>query len=121
MIEGALSMQWRKLLDEHIARFGFPETYLDIFRKQKEILRLKIERMTSDDVSLGVFIDMAERDLKELEVVSKSGGGTFHDLKAIVELEWGHLNPMVVTVGEFYSYVKILQSRKRKAKQADGK
>lgn len=108
-----LKKLWRDLLEQFIARFGFSENILDIDAKEVEIGRLRVERLVNSDRSLGAIIEIAERELAEMKRETVSGNS--HELKAIVELEWGYLNPMVITVSEFHSYVKILQARNKKA------
>ena len=107
-----LGILWRKILDQFIDRFGFSDNSLEIIRKQKEIIALTVDKIANDNKSANAFIKIAEEQLKALQANDK--GMNFHELKALVELEWGHLNPMIVTVGEFYSYVKILQDRAKK-------
>ena len=107
----ALSIVWRKLMDEYIERFGFSENFLEIVRKQKEILNLKVKRIVESDRSVNAFIKISEQELSELQQQDK--GGDFWQSKAYIEKGMGiRINPLECSVAEFYSYFTVLKQKR---------
>ena len=115
----ALRLVWRKLLDEYISEFGFCENFLDIIRKQKEIVMYRVNKIVNDDKSVNAFIKVCERELAELQ--KESQGGSFIETKSYIEKGMGFaINPFRCSVSEFYGYVKILsRQNKRTATNSD--
>lgn len=102
----ALGILWRKLLDEFIERFGFSENFLEIARKQKEILRLKIQKATDEDKSVNVFIKIAEEELIAMQQSIQMGN--FYELKGALDRAGFYTEPMSTSVAEFYTHVQTL-------------
>lgn len=113
----ALAIRWRKLMDEYIARFGFSENFLEICRKEKEILIYKSKRIANNDKSQNAFIKVAERDLDELK--NGAGGGDFWELKAYLEKNGFRINPFKTSVSEFYTSLKMLSKQFKKTASAE--
>lgn len=109
----ALSILWRQILDEHIGKFGFAEGYLEITRKQKEIIRLKVERIVNEDKTLNAFIKIAEDELREIES-SSTKSSNFYEIKGILEKNGFRIQPFETTVEEFYTHVQTLTKQLRK-------
>lgn len=109
----ALSILWRQILDEHIGRFGFAEGYIEIVRKQKEILRLRVDRIVNEDRSLNAFIRIAEDELSDLES-NKSKGSNFYEIKGVLEKNGFKIHPFKTTVEEFYTHVQTLTKQLKK-------
>lgn len=108
LIKGyALAILWREILDEHLEKFGFSPGFLEIHRKQKEILRLKVDRIVNEDKSLNAFIKIAEDELSEMEFVG-SKGTNFYEIKGILEREGFRINPFETSTEEFYTHVQTM-------------
>lgn len=111
-----LGLRWRKLMDEYVARFGFSENFLEICRKEKEILLYKAKRIANNDRTVNAFIKVAEKDLEELK---KDGtGGNFWELKAYLEKNGFRINPFETSVSEFYTSLKMLSKQFKKTASA---
>ena len=116
MAAWALIAIWKQIMDQYIAKFGFPDHYLEILRKQMEIARHRVTRMTTGDKTVGAFIKIIEQEIEELQ--RDTTGGNFYELKAWIEkgMGIGHIDPMRITVAEFYSYYKIVEKKSKKVK-----
>ena len=101
-----LKIRWRKLTEEYIERFGFSDSFIEITRKQKEILRLKVQRMVDGDKSANTFIKICEEELSEMKGSEVSGN--FWELKGSLDRSGFDIRPMETTVSEFYTHVKTL-------------
>lgn len=109
----ALSIVWRKLLDEYIARFGFSENFLEIIRKEKEIAMHRVKRIVDSDRSVNAFIQICQQELTELQKAGQ--GGDFWQSKAFIEKGMGiKINPFECSVGEFYSYFKTIATMNKR-------
>lgn len=105
----ALSALWDRVYDEYIERFGFSEGFLRILNKRKEITNLRNEKMQTDDLSIQTFIDVAGEELKQL-IADATGKTDFYESKADMERVLGFtLNPRIVTVAEFNSYISSIK------------
>ena len=113
----ALRIQWRKLLDEYIERFGFSENFLEIVRKQKEILQFKVKRIVESDRSVNAFIKISEQELSELQKDDK--GGDFWQLKGTLDKAGFNIRPMETSVSEFYTHVKTLMNQNKRTSNAE--
>jgi len=110
MIRGyALAIIWRRILDEYIAKFGFSDNFLAIARKQKHLIRLKVQRAVNDDRSTNLFIKIAEDELKSLQ--SSHDATYFYELKGALDIAGFNINPMETSVAEFYMHLKTLSKQ----------
>ena len=99
-------------MDEYIARFGFSEEFIDIIRKHKEIASYVARRLHTGDNTLIAFQQIAELELENMTKANKAGD--FFELKATIETQMGFIiDPMRVSVGEFYSYITLIRKKKR--------
>ena len=112
--EIVLKKTWKKLTEEYISRFGFGDEFLDIARKQKELIRLKVDRAISGDRSLNVFIKIIEDELLELQKPGTSGN--FWELKGALDRAGFDIRPMETSVSEFFTHVRTL-SKQNKTKE----
>lgn len=109
----ALAVIWREIMDEFVSKFGFSEQYLELIRKEKELAMYLRDKIVNDDKSLNSYIRACEREIEELN--NEMTGGDFFEVKAWIEKEMGFiLNPMIVTVTEWHSYIKIIKSKSKK-------
>lgn len=105
----ALSNLWDRIYDEYIERFGFAEAFMRILNKRKEITNLRNEKMQTDDMSVQTFIDVGTEELERL-IAEATGKTDFYESKADMERILGFvLNPRVVTVAEFNSYISSIK------------
>lgn len=101
------------MYEQFIKEFGFSENFLDIVRKQKEILNLKINKIVTEDKSIQTFIDVCDFELEGLRKMGE--GGNFMELKTHIEKTIGiKINPMECTVTEFYGYVKYIEKESKR-------
>ena len=54
------------LYKQYIERFGYSEQFIDVMSKKREIALLKVDYITTGDKSLKVFIQIAEKELEEM-------------------------------------------------------
>lgn len=113
----ALSILWRQLLDEHVAKFGFSDSYIALARKQKENFRLRIERIVNEDKSLNAFIKITEDELIELQSGTEKGS-SFYEIKGALERAGFKIHPMKTSVEEFSTHVRTLLKQLRQQKTA---
>lgn len=114
MRKHALQIMWRQMIDQYIARFGFSESFLEIFRKEKEVVSLKLQRIANSDKTLNAFIGIAEAELSQIKEQSKSG--SFDALLAAVDKFMGYsIDPMRCSVSKFYSYVAMMDRQNKLA------
>lgn len=112
----ALRILWRELLEQYVQRFGFSESFLEAFRKEKEIVSMGFQRMASNDRSLNAFIKIAEQELAEIKNQGKRG--TFDQTLASVEKFMGYsIDPARCSVSKFYSYIALMDRQAKLAKQ----
>jgi hypothetical protein len=112
----AFTLLFRKLQDEFIIRFGLSDEYVNILNKELQIFKLRAERLASGDKSTGIFISVAEFELEAMNKNMK-GGQEFNILKAYMERALSFtINPKVISVAEFYSYLSILKKDAQTAK-----
>lgn len=110
---------WIEIYDEMIARFGFSDEFLDLYRKDKEITILKAEMVISNDKTKQAFIKIAEIELDGIrENIDKfSGKITFDEAKGFMESQMGfRINPYECTVAEYYGYMMTMKKLNKKAK-----
>ena len=75
---------------------------------------MKVDRIANKNKGLNAFISIAEDELNAM--MNEGKGGDFFELKAWVESSMRFtIDPMRTTVGEFFSYVKLIQSRAKQA------
>lgn len=114
-------MLWRDILSQFIDRFGFGESAIERMRKEKEIALITVDMIVSGDKSKKTLIDIV-RD--ELETIQKeSTGGEFWEIKSSIEQYMKFsINPMRTSVGEFYSYLKLIEKQiKKNGREANKK
>jgi len=113
-----LAVQWRKLYDEFIAEFGFSESFLEIVRKQKQIAKLLVKKITTDDPTLETMIAICEMELADMQRIGNSV--SFYQAKGMVEKEMGmKLDLHQCSVKEYYNYIKLIeQEHGRRSNQA---
>ncbi len=113
-----LKKVWKDLIDEYISKFGLSEEYIDIARKQKELIRLKVERAVNGDKTLTAFIKIIEQELIELQRPRKDTN--FWELKGALDRAGFDIRPMETSVTEFFTHVRTLVAQnKSKEKYAD--
>lgn len=113
--EIALASIWNQIMEEYIKRFGFTEEYLEIVRKQKEIAQHQMKRIITGDRTIETFIQICKNELKQMQ--NDMTGSNFWELKGHIEKGMGFvINPMRVTVAEFYSYIKILEKQAKRTR-----
>lgn len=110
-----LARLWEKIYDEYIVRFGLSEEFADILKKQKEIARLIVERITTGDKSILTLIKIAELELEMIE--KRIAKGDFNMMKGYMEQGLGFsIDTRKTTVAEFYSYIKVLKHGRKQGK-----
>ncbi len=112
-----LGLKWRELEEQYIARFGFSQNFLNIIRKEKELLKLKAERISNQDKTLNIFINIIQDEITAMK--TDKGGSNFYESKAYVEKGMGfRIDPLHTSVSEFYSYIEVIkkQAPQKKAK-----
>lgn len=113
----ALQTKWGVVYDGYIERFGLSEDYLKLIEKKKEIAALKVERMATGERSINTFIKIAELELEEMQKGNGREEVDFYESKAHVEKQLGFaLDPMKITVSEFYSHIKVLKQTNKPQK-----
>lgn len=104
-----LSIQWRRLLDQFVEKFGFSDDFIESQRIIKEILRLKIQRAVNDDRSVNPMIQLAEEELAILKKEKKSSN--FWELKGSLDRSGFNVIPLQTSVTEFYTHVHTLSKQ----------
>tara|TARA_R110000868_G_scaffold35798_1_gene127838 strand:- start:9173 stop:9670 length:498 start_codon:yes stop_codon:yes gene_type:complete len=113
----ALQTKWGVVYDGYIARFGLSEDYLKLIEKKKEIAALKVERMETGSKALNTFIKIAELELNEMQKGDGREEVDFYESKSHVEKQLGFaLDPMKISVSEFYSHIKVLKQSTKQQK-----
>ena len=113
----ALQTKWGVVYDGYIARFGLSEDYLKLIEKKKEIADLKVERMETGSKALNTFIKIAELELNEMQKGDGREEVDFYESKSHVEKQLGFaLDPMKISVSEFYSHIKVLKQSTKQQK-----
>lgn len=107
--ELALKKVWNDLTEEYISKFGFSEDYIEIARKQKELIRLKVDRAINGNKSANAFINIIEQELSELQKPRVSGN--FWKLKGALDRAGFDIRPMETCVTEFFTHVKTLMKQ----------
>lgn len=117
-----LSRVWRNIYDEYIKRFGFSKLFIEIMEKKQEIYVLKCQRIETGDDSMNLFIEVAKKELEELEKRSKADPMSMYQSKLSMEKILGfRLDPKVVPVEEYYSYIEGVKKLAEKIPHKNGR
>ena len=96
---------WDEIYNEYISEFGFPEDYIDILNKKKEICRLKNEFIQTDNRLLINFINIAESELETS--LNKEEGMKFESVVVNLEKYLGRkVDVKKITVYEYNNYIR---------------
>lgn len=117
MMGYVLSDAFTSIQNQFVDRFGLSSEYADYLNKRREILELRREKIVSGDESIETIINIA---IKELEQMKKglARAESFNEIKANMEQALGfQINPLTVSVSEFYSYISSLNKRAQRQKQ----
>jgi hypothetical protein len=104
-----ISEVWKKLYSQYINQFGFSEKFLEIIYKKREIALLKVDYITTSDKSLKVFIQIAEKELEEMNGADVD----FYESKSMLEKNLGfYIDIHKMTVAEYYSHFQVAKKIK---------
>lgn len=109
-----LKKVFRAIENEFLKVFGFPRRFALIMEKKKRIADLKLKKIIKKDKSIQNYINRHERELRAM--LGNSQEGTSMDIyqgKIIIERSNPglHLPLNVVSVREFYSYLKDIENK----------
>jgi hypothetical protein len=109
--KAALFVAWEKIFESYIERFGFSDEFRAIIEKRSEIAQLTNEKIQSGDRSIQTIIEIAGKELRDLEQ-RVSGKMDFYEYMASIERILGrNLDPERCTVVKFFSIVNDLKKR----------
>lgn len=112
-----LSDSFAAIQNQFVARFGLSSEYADYLNKRREILELRREKIVSGDDSIETIINIAQAELEQMKK-SLAQTDSFNEIKANMEQALGfQINPLTVSVSEFYSYISSLNKRAQRQKQ----
>lgn len=101
---------WETICNQYIQSFGFGSNQLKVWKKEKQIALLCIERCETEDETIGTFIDIAEAELERMQKKNKNIDTNIYEIKSQMEKGLGFtINMKQCTVIEFYSYQKTLE------------
>lgn len=103
-----LKKVFEKIYEEYINVFGFGENFTDVLELQIKIAKLKLKKVTTDDLSIDNFIRANE--IKMEAIKKRNIGGDIYKTKEAIEKKIGIRIPMAeCSVREFYSYLKSVK------------
>ena len=104
-----LNELWMVLYKQYIERFGYSEQFIEVMSKKREIALLKVDYITSGDKSLKVFIQIAEKELEEMNGADVD----FYESKSMLEKSLGfYIDIHKMTVAEYYSHFQVAKKIK---------
>lgn len=102
------------LYSEYIDFFGLGETYTKVLELKARIMDLKLEMKINNDTFIENFINMAEIDLKELQL--QTNKTNTNEVKVYLEKYLGfRLNEKEVSVKEYYTYLNVMANDRKAA------
>jgi len=106
--EVQLNELWEKIFDQFLDEIGFSTDYRNVLEKQKSILMLKCDLITTGDKSLKTIIQIEEEELEQMT----SGGNGFSYMESIIHISKfaGHrIDAQKITVAEYHSWLEVMK------------
>tara|TARA_R110000851_G_scaffold220616_3_gene373477 strand:- start:611 stop:1093 length:483 start_codon:yes stop_codon:yes gene_type:complete len=100
---------FESLYNEYIQKFGLDESYLNFFKQQKNILKLKIEYALKKEGHIEMHLKLALKKLKETNPTSKASK-SYLDVVAMIEDALNrNINDNDISAEKFYTYLNRLK------------
>jgi hypothetical protein len=110
-----LSETWRKILEQYIAKFGFSETIKEIDFLERNLGKLKIEKIVNDDSTLNALIEIEQEKIDAIKKECENIKSDFWKLKGSLDRHGFNIDPMKTSVEEFYThYFSIIEENGRR-------
>ncbi len=103
-----LKNTWELLYREFLSTFGISESFKDYLELIRDIEILKLEKAIEQEEYLQTFIDIKEAELSE--IVDQKNEDKFDKVRAYISKFMAfRIDEKVVTVKEYYGYLKLLE------------
>lgn len=95
---------WTKIYDEFIARIGLSQEYMEYVERTKRIATMQCDYVLNPSPADKIAITRELRELKEVQNEKQTEYS--HVIAQVSKAQGYRIDPKVVTVLEFYSYLK---------------
>jgi len=102
----ALIIIWDKMQNEYVEKFGFSESFLEIFRKEKEIAKLIAKKINTGDQSVQTFINIATFEAEEMRKKNLSSNDIYETKTNLERIMGFKINLFETSAAEFFGYIK---------------
>ncbi len=100
------------MVNQYVKRYGFSEKYKEIVSHNKQIHSHLVNLIVREDNTQKVFIQILEREIKELQEEMSMSKTDNYELKAYLDKQMGfQINVLTCSVSEYMSYVKMMESK----------
>jgi len=103
--EYVLIQYWNGIQNDYINRFGFSESFLEIFRKEKQIAKLTAKLIISGDATVQTFINIAKFEADQLRNKNLRKMDIYETKTQLEKLMGFKINMFETTVAEFFGYI----------------